>query len=80
MARNKPFLLGGNTTNSTVGPLFVDALAANKVISTRQFSFGFVNKTNSFVDFGTPQMSAMSNSNDLRDIYVENDFFWSAYS
>jgi hypothetical protein len=32
MARNKPFLLGGNTTNSTVGPLFVDALAANKVI------------------------------------------------
>lgn len=80
MARNKPFLLGGNTTTSAVGPLFVDALAANKVIQDPRFSFSLGYKNDTFVDFGTPQSSAMSNQNDIRDIYVENDFFWSAYS
>ena len=79
MARNKPFLLG-NSTNA-VGPLFVDALANAKVISDNRFSFslGYVNGS-TFVDFGVPQTSAMSNQNDIRDIYVEKDFFWSAYS
>lgn len=79
MARNKPFLLGNST--SPVGPLLVDALAQAKVISDNRFSFslGYTNGS-TFVDFGVPQTSAMSNQNDIRDIYVENDFFWSAFS
>lgn len=78
MARNKPFALGNNT--SAVGPLFVDALAKTKVISDNRFSFslGYTNSS-TFVDFGVPQTNAMSSQNDLRDIYVENDFFWSSY-
>lgn len=38
------------------------------------------NENQQFIDFGVPQTSAMSNSFDQRDIYVENDFFWSAHS
>ncbi|MFO0117209.1 MAG: pepsin-like aspartyl protease [bacterium] len=63
-----------------MGPLFVDALAAAKEISDQRFSFSMGYGNDTFVDFGVPQESAMSNKNDIRDIYVENDFFWSAYS
>ena len=61
MARNKPFMLGGNTTNDAVGPLFVDALAAAKVIQDPRFSFSLGYRNDTFVDFGVPQTSAMSN-------------------
>ena len=54
MARNKPYLLGANTTIANVGPLFVDNLAAQGVISTNQFSFSMGYKNDTFVDFGNP--------------------------
>lgn len=54
MARNRPFLLGGNTTVEAVGPLFVDALSASKEISDPRFSFSLGYRDDTFVDFGVP--------------------------
>lgn len=81
MARNKPFLMGVNSANTTAGPLLVDSLASAQAISDNRFSFslGYTNST-TFVDFGAPQFSAMSSPLDSQDIYVEDDFFWSAFS
>jgi hypothetical protein len=50
------------------------------VIKDPRFSFSFGYGTNdTFVDFGLPNESAMTKLKDIRDIGVENDFFWSAY-
>ena len=35
---------------------------------------------NSFIDFGTPDVNAMSNPMDIVEIDMMNDFFWSAFN
>jgi hypothetical protein len=61
--------------------LFVEGLLSAGTISENTFSVFLTPKGGqSYIDFGTPQASGMKASDDTRDIYVENDFFWSAYS
>lgn len=78
MARNKPFLYSDSDSTQSIGPLFVEAMVNEEIIDENTFSF-YMNMAgeSSYVDFGTPQQSAMKDPDDLQYMYPNEDFFWS---
>jgi hypothetical protein len=82
MARNNPFWLDENSqSDHVIGPLLVTQLYEQNLISENTFSFYFGDLGDqSFCDFGKPSKSAMSDPDDIRELRMENDFFWSAYN
>jgi hypothetical protein len=64
-----------------VGPLYIDFLAEQNLISTRQFSF-YMNtpeRGDSHVDLGPPLTSMMKGGTDagMFELPINTDFFWS---
>ena len=64
------------------GPLYTNEMYDQGVIDTRTVSFYYNGRSGtSYVDFGTPQTSAMSNANDI--VYfgvLDRDLFWSTFN
>ena len=78
---NKFYYAPGVKPGETHGPLYANAMYSQGLIDQRTVSFYYNGKVGtSYVDFGTPQVSAMSNARDIRWIEMEKDFFWSAYN
>lgn len=44
-----------------------------------RFSFSFQYDGDAFVDFGTPQMDAMTSDADIVDVPMQDDFYWSQF-
>jgi len=58
-------------------PLFVDGLFNGEKISSRSFSFYLADESeDSYVDFGTPRETGMSNTDDLVYLTMDDHFFW----
>ena len=65
----------------SIGPLFFLALEEKGYVKEKSMSFYFAGQTGqAYVDFGTPQVSAMSSEEDIRYITMLDDFFWSAFN
>jgi hypothetical protein len=82
LARSFPFYLKlDRHKGKLVGPLFVNELHKNGLISTNAFSFYISDSGGeSFVDFGMPNVAVMSDPMDSVDIAMLDDFFWSSYN
>ena len=83
LARNRWFYQSKSIKKDArgVGPLYFDALTTKGHIEEQKFSFYFSGQRGvAYIDFGTPQVDAMSSADDIRWINVLDDFFWSAYN
>ena len=69
MARNNQFMNSDSDADHSVGPLFVEALYNDGVIDEYSFSFFMDGAATSYVDFGSPQESAMKDPDELAWMY-----------
>ena len=79
LSRNIQPILAPEGTEMEIGPILPDFLAKAGVISDNRFSFCYQYDGTYFVDFGPPQNDDMDAVEDIRDIPMLDDFYWSQW-